>query len=968
MSEKVIIKELENQTIIHNEESPDTLIVTGPASPSETVIVTEAAPSTTIVEQAHPVTIMISHGGSAYIDAVNQGFVGTEVDWLNHILNSKAEVSYVDGLLIQEAADRNAAINNLAAQIARDFATKLELNAISSDINSKITDYDNQLKEYLNKYSTVQFVETQFEDRFGYMVQKIETLEGGLGNNSAIVQKINEIVLTESSARAAEITNLEARVGLNYATKNELSVVESTTEQARAALETSLTASFNNRISAEMTSVNESIATEKLARTTSYQQLEANFNNITVELDNLEQVISTETLQRAQAIQSLNAELVGYQQVQSTIYQEIDSRVGGNTTAIAGFRTAITGDPNATQTQAEIGLESIKTHAGDAYSRAYLTVSNTVDGVTTVTGITADSLNNMLAFSAGAMILRDSQGNPRLFWTETTDTWTFSGKLILGDGSSFEGIEDIQALVGPRHYIKSLNGTAIKNHTGTLTVEARTVTGTLDELSNVGYLRTADNPSVNLGNKHTFTAAEISDSVLVEMVVSGVVRDTITLVDITDGEDGSDAIVGFVEAGRISWVQDSNGVWPTPTTNTVTAYFYQKGAEIAKQVVNLSLQTTTGFINHSIGSGNNVSVTTLGSGTNEVTLKFTHIPSGIQVVETFFSVTKGKDGPPGEDGPPGKDGTNGTHGAGFYGSTYSSISWNTSTANNRFTALVGRAPIPLDIFVQTLTNGSDSQARQYNGSSWVAPTLMVHGSMIATGTVAGQVLIAGTELSSPVVKSGQILMVGPSHMKITAASPFGPNDLIEWYGPKNSYTYDSANNLVKFDGLTKANAIMYLSATGQAFFGGSIIAGTLRSAAQSAALGSNSVTVGPFGSNGGLIEIKCSVNISHSTGVVLGPCPLEPSPSGNPNVVLRLYRDAPGASTLVAEQTVTGTYECLPEGQEHIEFRHVSGGFTFTDNLQTPLNRTYRLHAAVYSIPLIPNQTTQRISLVTEEA
>lgn len=1510
MSEKVIIKELENQTIINNEESPDTLIVTGPTSPSETIIVTEASPSTTIVEQSHPVTIMISHGGSAYIDAVNKGFKGTEVDWLNHILNSKAEVSYVDGLLVQEASDRETAINNLAAQIARDFATKLELSSVSSDISTKITEYDNQLKQYLNQYSTVQFVETEFDDRFGYMVQRIETLEGGLGNNSAIIQKINEIVLTESEARATELANLEARVGLNYATKNELSVVESTAEQARAALETSLSASFNNRISAEMTSVNESIANERLARTTSYQQLEANFNNITIELNNLEQVISTETQQRAQAIQSLNAELVGYQQVQSSLYQEIDSRVGGNTTAIAGFRTAITGNPNATQTQAEIGLESIKTQAGDAYSRAYLTVSNTVNGVTTVTGITADSLNNMLAFSAGAMSLRDSKGVPRLFWSETTDTWTFSGKLVLGDGSSLDGMQDIQDLIGPRHYIKSLNGTAIKNHTGSITVEARTVTGTIDELSKVGYLRTADNPSVNLGNTHTFTAAEISDSTVVEMVVSGVVCDTITLADITDGADGSDAIVGFVEADRISWVQDKSGIWPVSTTNTVTAHFFQNGVEIAKQIVTLSLQTSTGFINHSLGTGNDINVSVIGSGTNEITLKFTHIPSGIQVIETFFSVTSGKDGvsgtdgnsvaiiyaadsagndqsydqgnrkfvqyyeykgdlptlpvsgtfvrfigedgepansiwaiyasseagtdqsfspigkswvtfyesltqptlpvtatfvkyvgdngvngidgtdgmsvlviyaedadgnnqsleagsrrfinyyeyvgnppelpvdakfvefvgedgspgqgvwpiyasdsdgsdqsfdpegkewvtfyesvtkptlpvsatfvkyvgedgaqgpagsdgyntatlyaykraavaptdnpgsvtytfstkswtpgngwqksipsnngnplwvtvatavsrnntdsiasnewsapvemvangedgedgfntatvylyrrtssssvpgkptgtltynfetkqltgtpgngwsitpptsggkylwfcqataanraltdtipgsefstagilavdgdqgpqgvpgtpgadgttyytwiryaddangtgisnnpsgkeyigfaynkttpvesdnpsdyswslikgtdgvqgPPGEDGvttytwiaysdnadgsgmyqtptentkyigiatnkttptestnpadyvwsrfrgadgndgkdgKDGKDGIDGSHGAGFYGGTYSSINWTTSTANSRFTALVGRAPIPLDIFVQTRTDGTDSQARQYNGSSWVTPTLMLHGSLIATGTVAGQVLIAGTEINSPVVKSGQILMVGASHMKITTSTPFGPNNLIEWYGPKNTDTYDSANNSVNFDALTKANAITYLSAAGEAYFGGSIIAGTLRNSVQNTMLAySTSTTLGPFGSNGGPIEIKCSFSATRGTGLVAGSCPF-PRPA-NPTGTLRLYRTAPGAQTLVATHALSGVYDCSDEGQEHIENWLLIGGFTYTDNLQTTQPRTYRLEVT-HNTPVLPNGN-QRLSLISEEA
>ncbi|MRJ40834.1 MULTISPECIES: hypothetical protein [Idiomarina] len=313
----------------------------------------------------------------------------------------------------------------------------------------------------------------------------------------------------------------------------------------------------------------------------------------------------------------------------------------------------------------------------------------------------------------------------------------------------------------------------------------------------------------------------------------------------------------------------------------------------------------------------------------------------------------------------GTDGTNGLPGAGMYGQTYSSISWVTATANSRFTTLVGRAPVPLDIFVQTRTDGTDSQARQYNGSNWVAPAIMLHGSLIATDTIAGDKLIAGTSLNAPVIMSGQIQMVGASHMKITTATPFGPNDLIEWYGPKNTYTYNSSNGTVKFDGLTKANAITYLSATGQAYFGGSITAGTLKNAVQSSQLGNTDVTVGPFGSNGGIIEIKCSLSASRSTGLTSGLCP-NPAPP-NPSATLKLYRATSGGEILVATQAVSGSYRCIQEGPEKIESWSLNGSFTYTDNLQTTSSRTYRLEVTNNTTPLLPNGN-QRLSLITEEA
>lgn len=313
----------------------------------------------------------------------------------------------------------------------------------------------------------------------------------------------------------------------------------------------------------------------------------------------------------------------------------------------------------------------------------------------------------------------------------------------------------------------------------------------------------------------------------------------------------------------------------------------------------------------------------------------------------------------------GAPGPAGPSGAGFYGGTWPDINW--SLGWNRFVEVAGRNPIPGDILVQTRSDGTGSSAQKRNAANngWEPVALQINGSMVATGTIAGDKFIAGTSLNAPVIMSGQIQMVGSTHMKITTATPFGPNDLIEWYGPKNTYTYNSSNGTVKFDGLTKANAITYLSATGQAYFGGSITAGTLKNAVQATTLGNAEVTVGPFGSNGGIIEIKCSVSASRSTGLVSGSCP-SPAPP-NPSATLKLYRVTSGGETLVATQAVSGSYRCMQEGPEHIENWNLSGSFTYTDNLQTTSSRTYRLEVTNNTTPLLPNGN-QRLSLITEEA
>ena len=344
----------------------------------------------------------------------------------------------------------------------------------------------------------------------------------------------------------------------------------------------------------------------------------------------------------------------------------------------------------------------------------------------------------------------------------------------------------------------------------------------------------------------------------------------------------------------------------------------------------------------------------IGIATNKTTASESTDPS-----DYTWSRFRGEDG---QQGPAGQSGSDGAPGAGMYGQSYDTINWTAAIVNSRFTALVGRAPVPLDVFTQTLNNGQDSQARQFNGSDWVQPTLLVNGSLIATGSLAGDVLIAGTELNSPVIKSGQIQLVGNGYMAIQTAAPFGPNSLLEWKGPRNSYTYDEANKLVKFDGLTKANAIEYFSDSGDTYFGGSITAGTLKNAMQSSIVGSPvDVLLGPFGSNGGIIEVKNSISISAQRDIPDGDQPI----GNNPTATLKLYRKTSGGEILVSTHTVQGSHTSFGGTIKYREEWVLNGSFTYTDTLQAASDRTYRLEVS-HSVPTFDN--TQRLSIISEES
>ena len=52
---------------------------------------------------------------------------------------------------------------------------------------------------------------------------------------------------------------------------------------------------------------------------------------------------------------------------------------------------------------------------------------------------------------------------------------------------------------------------------------------------------------------------------------------------------------------------------------------------------------------------------------------------------------------------------------------------------------------------------SHSEARLYNGAKWVEPKMFIDGDLIATGTMRGDRLIAGTEIKAPLITGGKMV-------------------------------------------------------------------------------------------------------------------------------------------------------------------------------------------------------------------
>ncbi|EPP4068004.1 phage tail tip protein J-related protein [Vibrio vulnificus] len=117
-----------------------------------------------------------------------------------------------------------------------------------------------------------------------------------------------------------------------------------------------------------------------------------------------------------------------------------------------------------------------------------------------------------------------------------------------------------------------------------------------------------------------------------------------------------------------------------------------------------------------------------------------------------WSLFKGADG---QDGQNGSDGKDGQHGAGFYTLTLrNGVFPANATANADFTAAYGRAPILDDHLTYRNAAGTASSTKRYTGVAWEAPSLILHGDLLAYGSVTGDRFKANTEISAPILRGG----------------------------------------------------------------------------------------------------------------------------------------------------------------------------------------------------------------------
>lgn len=250
------------------------------------------------------------------------------------------------------------------------------------------------------------------------------------------------------------------------------------------------------------------------------------------------------------------------------------------------------------------------------------------------------------------------------------------------------------------------------------------------------------------------------------------------------------------------------------------------------------------------------------------------------------------------------------------------------------------------------------------GASAVAPFEVIGGVVYMRNIVVRNAqienlaigkLTAGTLNADMTMGTGRIIWSNGTYMKVAGVGFGSTNQFIEWYGPY----------FANLAGCTEANAISYLKTNGSAYFGGSLSAGVLRNSItttdQSA---SATVTLGPFGTNGGSKSVVLSYSYTYgSVGTDLG--------AGATSATILLERSINGGAnwTTVTTLNATGTYFTDTSNMFPVYGGAIGGSVTVTDPTSGVSPFMYRARLSGRTIPTGgSNQSiVQSITIVSTE-
>lgn len=238
---------------------------------------------------------------------------------------------------------------------------------------------------------------------------------------------------------------------------------------------------------------------------------------------------------------------------------------------------------------------------------------------------------------------------------------------------------------------------------------------------------------------------------------------------------------------------------------------------------------------------------------------------------------------------------------------------------------------------------------------------------IASDAILGRHIKAGETIEGPVIVGGQFRLIGPNTMKIESETPFGPDSLVEWRGPKLL-----VGGVPDWANIRKSNASSWTDAAGNEYFGGALSAGVLKTGVTNPdknpyAASSYPVTIGPFGSNGKAKNVVVSFALS-----AVSQSSSNPSSPTQPQLSWQLQRKIDSGSWVTVSSgvfngVVTSSFESEYPSHWDID-ENCNGSFTFTDNTLSTSDFYYRVLVVSYTrFHITSNVIGQTLTLVSTE-
>lgn len=410
-------------------------------------------------------------------------------------------------------------------------------------------------------------------------------------------------------------------------------------------------------------------------------------------------------------------------------------------------------------------FSALETASGELKARAFLGID--ANGRTTGIGITSDETGGTV-FQAinfiGDAVSISSPENPAeslLYYDTQNKMLIVKGRMILGDGYVIDSEDAIRAKDGGRWETRyKLDPNSPETPTGRHPAGWGTA---MPNPSNATQIIWASTAFINADDTLSITWA-------IPARISGV-----------SGNDGVGVagVVNFYQKSASSTIAPTTWGAEVPELDQTNKYLWN----YEKITYSNGSNTTTApaMIGTLAADGKGiVSITeyylasAASSGVTPSTSGWTTTPQTTDQTNKYLwnyeiiKYTSGQDTvtTPAIIGTQGVNGANGFSGAGFYRLINSNGIWpGDGAANGLFYTAFGRYPVIDDVLTFYSQSGATYTTKRCttgNGSeaTWAAAALLLHGDMIALGTISGSRLIAGTEISAPFIRGGQIEIGG----------------------------------------------------------------------------------------------------------------------------------------------------------------------------------------------------------------